>query len=256
MDKYSVKFAGNDLALVSGVDLYNHNFNDLPVRDIKINKLARRDLSIITSSEYTQKTIPVWLEICSGTRADTENTLAFVKSLLQPQNEQLIVSQGGVDVEYTSTMNEFNIDWNGTRALVNVIFLASNPIGQESDTQILASLAGVTTATSSYSNTVEGSATAYPVITVAINSITGGTDKQITISNGKTGQGITIEGTWEALDILVIDSLNMNVTVNGASVDFTGMFPQFPAGQAQITYIDDFTTRNISLTAVYNPRLV
>lgn len=253
---YSVRFAGNDLSVVGGVDLYNHEFNTLPQRDIKINKLARRDLSIITSSEYTSKNIPIWMEVCSGSRADTEDSLTFIKSLVQLQNGVLEVSQGGEDIKYTATMNEFNIEWNGPRALVNIVFLASDPVGKQSASETLVSITGITTAASSASMTVEGSATAYPVITVTINSITGGTTKQVTIANGSTNQGITIERTWTAADILIIDSENMEVTVNGTVVDFTGKFPEWVAGSGQITYLDTFTTRNVDLVAVYNPRLV
>lgn len=256
MDKYSCKFAGNDLSLVPGVDLHNHEFNTLPERDIKINKLARRDKSIITSSEYSQKTIPVYMEVCSGGRADTEDTLTFLKSLVQPQNGLLEVSQGGVDVEYTATMNEFNIVWEGTTALVTILFLASDSIGKQSDSETLADILAITTTNASLSMVIAGSATAYPIITVAINAVTGATNKQITVANGKTGQGITIERTWAANDILIIDSLNMTVTINGGVIDFTGKFPEFPAGSAQITYLDNFTTRDVDLTSVYNPRLV
>ena len=256
MDIYSVSFAGNDISQVLGVDLYNHNFNNLPNRDIKINKVARRDLSIITSSEYTQKQITVFLDVCSGSRGDTEDTLTFLKALLQPQNAILKVSQGGVEVEYTATMNEFNIEWNGIQAYVTIQFIASDPIGRESDVKTLATLNAIITATASLSMTVEGSATAYPVISLTLNSVTGGTAKDITIGNGLTNQGITITRNWTSGDVLIIDSFNSEATVNGVLTDFTGIFPQFAAGSQQITYTDNLTTRNADLSATYQPRLV
>jgi predicted phage tail component-like protein len=256
VDIYKVLFNGNDISQVGGVDLYNHEFNALPTRDIKINKVARRDLSIITSSEYTQKEITVIMDVCSGSRADTESTLTFLKSLLQPQNAPLIVSQGGTDVEYTATMNEFNIQWFGATAVVEIKFIASDPIGRESVTQSMATITGITTSTSALSMTINGSATAYPLISITINSVTGGTAAQITISNGRTNQGIRIDRNWIAGDLMVIDSQSLTVTVNGVLTDFTGMFPQFPAGSQQIKYVDSFTTRNVDLTATYKPRIV
>ncbi len=256
MDLYKVTFNGNDLHEVPGVNLHNHNFNALPARDIKINKVARRDLSIITSSEYVQKGISVYFEVCSGSRSNTENTLTVLKSLVQAQNAPLIVSQGGVDVEYTATMNEFNIEWQGVTALVEVLFIASNPIGREDNTLVLFQLTGSTTATASQTATVEGSALAYPLITVTVNAVTNGTNKHIAISNGSTNQGIRVDRTWSAADLLIIDSENMTVTVNGIITDFTGMFPQFSPGSQSLTYTDDFATRSIDLTATYEPRLV
>lgn len=256
MDKYSVKFAGNDLSVVSGVDLYNHNFNDLPQRDIKINKIARRDKSIITSSEYSSKEITVWLEVCSGTRADAEDTLAYLKSLLQTQNSPLVVIQGGEETEYTATMNEFNIAWDGVTALVSIVFIASDPIGRLVDTETLAAVTGITTATSSTNIFVDGSSLAYPLISITVNAVTGGTAANMFISNGLTGQGLTITRTFTAGDFIEIDSENLTVEVNGSTSDFTGMFPQFGPGSQQIVYTDSFTTRTVDIIATYNPRFV
>lgn len=255
MGKYTVLFAGNDISQVLGVDLYNHNFNNLPNREIKINKVARRDLSIITSSEYSSKEITVNLEACTGTRADTENTMTLLKSLLQAQNAPLVVSQGGVDVEYTATMNEFNIEWNGPLAVVTIVFIASDPIGSQADDETLLSTT-ITTASSASSVTVAGSATAYPVFTLTITSVTGGTGGELSVQNGKTNQGITLAADFVNGDVIIIDSDKLEVTHNGASIDFTGLFPRFSAGEQQISYTDNFTTRSVSMDVTYQPRLV
>lgn len=256
MEPYAIKFAGNDISQLPNVDLYNHNFNDLPLREIKINKIARRDKSIITSSEYSRKDILVWVEVCGGSRAGTESALLPLKALLQVQNGSLVVSQGGVDVEYTATMNEFNIEWSGITALVTVVFLASDPIGQQVEAEAMATILGITTSSDSLSFTVEGSSLAYPLINVTVNTVTGGTGGQITIQNGLTNQGIRVGADYVDGDLLEIDSENLTVTINGRAVDFSGMFPQFSAGSQQITYSDSFTTRDVDLVATYNPRIV
>ena len=257
MDQYAVRFSGNDISQVSGVDLYNHDFNKLPQREIKINKIARRDLSIITSAEYSQKEITVNMDVCSGSRADTEATLTLLKSLLQPQNAALVASQGGVDVEYSeATMQELSIEWLGATAIVTIIFIASDPIGKQSELETLVTLSAMTVASTSENITVGGSAMAYPLITVTVTAVTGGTGGSIIVTNGRTLQGITVTGDWTAGDILEINSQLLTVTVNGSIVDFDGMFPQFPAGTQQITYLDTFTTRTVTLNAVYQPRFV
>lgn len=255
MSKYTVKFAGNDLSLIPNIELYNHEFNSTPDRDIKINKIARRDISIITSSEYTSKLIPVYFDITGGTREATEDSITYLKSLLQGQNESLVVEQGSSDVSYTATMNEFNITWYGVNASVEVIFIASDPIGRTVDAVTFANISGITDASSDASVLVDGSSTAYPEITITITAVTGGSSASVFVGNGRTGQGMTLTRNWVATDVVIIDSLNMTVTINGASSDFTGMFPQFPAGSQQLTYTDTFTTRTVSITSTYKPRL-
>jgi phage-related protein len=254
MLSYSVKFNGNDIKDVPGVWLYNYNATDLPERDIKIHKLARRSLSIITSAEYTQKSVPVFLEVCSGSRQDTEATITAIKGLLQPQNGELLVEQSGELFQYTATMNEFNIEWEGSTAWVVIIFLASTPIAQAVDSDTLFSF-NTTTSSASSSFPVGGSYVAEPVISLVINSITGGTG-DINIFNGSTNQGIMITGTFLAGDQIEIDSANLVVTHNGENIDFTGAFPTFPPGVQIVGYSDTFSTRDIDVDGIYNVKIV
>lgn len=256
MDSYSVKFAGNDLSLIENVELFNHDFTTLPNRDVKIYKVARRDLSIITSSEYRDKNVPVFLEVCGNSRAATEATLTFLKSLLQVQNAALVVKQGGNEVQYTATMNEFNIEWDAYKAYVVINFIASNPIGRETQTQTAISITGNTLASRTGSFNIQGSATALPVTTIIVNTVTGGTGSQVVLENARTNQGIRITSDFANGDIVVIDSNNLQASINGVNTDFQGMFPQFPSGSQQLRYTDNFTTRNVDISVVYNPRLV
>lgn len=256
MSIYSVTFDGTDLSTLSGVDLYNHDTNKLPTRQININKIARKDLSIVTSAEYVSKEITVYLDVCSSTRAGTEATLASIKGYITKPNGLLVISQGGNDIEYTATMNEFSVSWLGPQAVVTIVFIASTPIGKQSTSVLLNSLPNITTSTTSQALTVTGSAVAYPVITVSITTVTGATNKSIILENRLIGQGITVTRTWANLDVLVVDSLNLTATVNGGAVDFTGVFPQFDVGAGQLNYTDNFTTRNVALTSYYQPRLV
>lgn len=256
MSIYSVTFNGTDLSTLTDVDLYNHDTNKLPTRQININKIARRDLSIITSAEYVSKEITVNLDVCSSTRSGTEATLATIKGYIAKPNGLLVISQGGNDVEYTATMNEFGVSWLGPQAVVTIVFVASTPVGKRSTSVLLNSLPNITTSATSQALNVAGSAIAYPIITVSITTVTGATAKSIILENGLIGQGITITRTWSNLDVLVVDSLNLTVTVNSGAVDFTGVFPRFDVGAGQLNYTDNFTTRDVALTSYYQPRMV
>lgn len=256
MDKYTVMFAGNDLSAITGLDLENHDFNQLPNRDIQIYKLARRDKSVITSAEYTNKEIPINFYACGGSRAGTEDVITQLKSLTQSQNALLVVSQGGDTVEYTATMNELRINWIGTSAEITLVFIASDPVGKNSTAIDFIPSTNITSASGSYAAIVLGSATVYPIFDLTITAVTGGTAASITILNALTSQGITITRDWTAGELVEINSEEMTATVDGDVVDFTGMFPQFTSGTQQIQYLDTFATRDITLSATYNPRLL
>ena len=256
MDKYQVMFAGNDLSAINNLVVENHDFNQLPERDIRINKLARRDKSIITSADYVSKEIPVNFYACGGSRAGTEDVITQLKSLTQAQNGLLVISQGGDVVEYVATMQEMSINWIGTSAEITLLFIASDPAGKNSTAIDFIPTATITAASNSYASIVLGSATVYPTFNITITSVTGGTAASLTIINALTGQGITITRNWTSGELLEINSEDMTATVDGNVVDFTGMFPQFSSGTQQIQYLDTFTTRNITLSASYKPRLL
>lgn len=250
-----VTFAGNNINEAPGVDIYNHDFNALPKREIKINKIARQDRSIITSSEYSSKEIPVYAEVCNGSRADTEVALTYLKSLIQGQNQILSVPQGSDTVSYTATLNEFDIKWDGTTALVTMVFLASDPVGE------VATLSTVFSSTFTQSSilipgVVGGSFTIEPTINVVISSLTGGTGASVSIRNAATQQGITITQDFTAGDTLIIDSKNQITTLNGLEIDFEGRYPIFFPGTQTLEYSDTFTTRSVTLTAQAKFRVV
>lgn len=255
-DQYQVAFEGNRLDLVAGVDLYNYDFTALPTRDVKIYKLARRSKSIITSSEFTQKNIPVFMDVCSGGRQETEETVTYLKALVQAQNGTMTVLEGGDEVQYTATLNEFNIVWNGNHAYCSLVFLASDPIGTLTSPQVLFQINAITTAYASATFNVDGSALAEPVSNIVLSSVTGGTGQFITLYNARTNQGITITGNFNNGDIISIDSRNLTITVNGVNKDFTGIFPTFQPGVQQVAYTDSFTARTVNITATNNTRLL
>jgi len=256
MEQYQVSFNGNRIDIAPGVELYNYDFTGLPTREINIHKLARRSKSIITSSEYSQKSIPLWLDICAGERQETEAAITYVKSLVQAQNGLLQVLQGGLEVQYTATMNEFSITWIGVRAAVQLVFVASTPLGTSVDEEIMLTANAMTLASYNQSFTVLGSFAAEPTITIIYSAVTGGTGGSVSLFNAINNQGITVTGNFTAGSVLEVDAENMTVTLNGANLDFEGLFPTFAPGSQQIGYTDTFTTRTADMSGTYKQRLI
>lgn len=253
-DSEPVIFNSNDISQLDGVWIYSYNATNLPTRDINIFKLARRSLSIVTSADYSQKEIPVLMRVCGGSRFDTEEIITNIKGLLQPQNGTLEIAQSNRQVQYTATMNEFNIEWETYVAWVEVVFLISSPVAEAVNAETLTTFS-TSLSSDGASFEVEGSYIAEPLITVTINAVTGGTGS-FSIFNASTNQGITISGTFANGDIIEIDGENYTVQVNGAAKDFEGLFPTFPPGTQRLGYTDTFSTRTVTVTAEYRVKIV
>lgn len=253
----SVFFAGNDLEAIVGAALVDHNFNDLPKREINIYKLARANKSVVTSAEYSSKEVTVRFHLKGCDRGDTEAVLQTLKSYLRPINQALIVSQGGLDVTYNSaTMNEINYEWFSNKILLTIVFIVADPIGFEDVDSTFVSTTNITVAAQSITINNAGSFDAEPVVNLIVNTVTGGTSQSLSIKNETTGQGLTITRTWANGDTVEIDSDNKTVTINGTNTDFSGLFPTFPPGNGSLGYTDTFTTRSVDISATYKKHIL
>ena len=251
----SIKFNGNDISDIPGVFLYNYNATDLPARDINIHKIARRSLSIVTSSEYSQKSISIQMKICNKDRHLTEQTVTQVKGLLSAQNGELVLEQSDGLYQYTATMNEFNISWTGSTAWTEIVFIASTPVASSAQPSVLFNFS-TSLSNGGMSFLVGGSYLSEPFITLVYSAVTGGTNKTISLVNASTNQGISVTANFTSTTIVEIDCMNYTVTVNGAQKDFEGLFPTFPPGSQRVAYSDDFTTRTVSISAMARTRIV
>lgn len=254
VEKYSVIINGTDISKLTGVDLYNHNFHELPEREIKIYKLARESLSVVTSAEYTKKEITVFMDVCGGSRSDTEELITKIKAISSVYNSELKVKIGGIWYRYIATLNEFSTKFNGIGAELALSFIASTPVGTSIDDFTMFSISGITSTYATNTFMVDGSMEAQPTITVTMTSVSG--SGSFTIVNGRNGQGITINTPVVSGDIIEINSAEKIVTKNGSPIDFIGVFPVFGAGEQQVQYSDTFTTRQVTVTGTYHKRII
>lgn len=258
MNLTEVKFNGVDLNAV--VDVYNLDVNRYPDFEIREYKIARANLSVITSKEAVSKDLFVYGKLCSATRAQTELLFAVLKLIVFGVNGQLEVTQAGQKINYTATCEELNQRWVGTNMMIEMKFVASDPYGYAQATQL--PITTITTATATKDLAVASTVTIQPRITLNLDSVTDGTGKQITLRNGLTNVGITINEDFTTGDSLHIDSQNLIILLNGSPVDFTGVFPTFEPSIGSILgatipllYTDTFTARSVTGTFEYNLRV-
>lgn len=254
-----VLFNAYDLDGITGFEITDYDFNIYPNRQLRTFKLANQNRSALTSAEYVEKAINVYGIIRNCTREDAEATLSVLRSYTQGIKKVLSVPQYNRQVEYTATLQEMSQTWHGNNMQVVMGFYCDEPTGVDNISEALIAVIDqtVTTATDTFPVVFAGSSLEqYPVITIVINSLTGGTNKTITIDNDSNSHEVAIQRTWIVGDDLEIDTYNKTVKVNSSPVEYTGRIPDFNTGATNILYQDTLTTRNVTITATYQRRYV
>ncbi len=249
--KTAVYYNNFNLSTLDGISVYNHDFISMPKRVLNYSKLARADRSVLTSAEYSEKTVTIQGIACTDTKSNTELAFETLKGILQIPDGTLRVEQAGSQVEYIGTLNGISKQYFGNKLKFTLSFLCTNPIGNDRLVSTLLSVTN-TLATQTWPLTVLGSFKARPNIKITFNSLTGGTNKTVSVLNADSGQGIAVTRTFAASDILDINVRDNSVTFNGSEIDYDGVFPTFFPGQRSFQYIDDLTTRNVSIELTYN----
>lgn len=253
MQENSVIFNLVDISEIAGTILYDHDFNQYPDRDVKEYKLARRSKSIITSAEYIDKKATVWLHIKNCDRFDAEAILVTLKSYIQQKNKELIINQANEVISYIATLKSIDHSWVGNNIKITLNFICADPLGKNTVQTNFINIE-ITESNILIPVNIEGSARAEPYFTINITTVTGGSNQTISIYNAVLNQGISVSGDWTNGDVLEIDCENERVIVNGAYVDFSGIFPFFNLGNQSVQYIDTFSTRDVNLIGTYYKR--
>lgn len=257
MARYVVTFNSADLTTVTGLTVIDVNAYRVGNRELTTSKLANTDKSVTSSAFYKDKKINVSVQIGRNTRELLEDSLDALYALLQTVEAALVVSFGSSTRQWTATVSNIAYsDMTGGMANLDIEFECADPIGKETGTTQLFSTA-LTGASSTTNFVVAGTALwQQPQITITISALTGGTAKVVTVGNSVTGQQVSITRTWTAGNVLVVDSINKKVTVNGTEVAFTGAIPEWAPGAGSMDYSDTLTTRTRTMTAVYYKRRV
>lgn len=228
------------------------------MRNINISAIARSNSAKVSSAFYTKKAILVRVGISRSTRRLAESALDNLMAIIQGQEKWLVVPQSIGYRKFLSTYSNYDVRVDGGAYIeLDLNFECSEMFGYDNTPTTLLTLSGDTSAISSSSITLDGSAPwQIPKYTVTYSAISGGTGKVVTVGNGSTGQQVSIARDWLTGDVLIIDAYENTVTVNGIEVDFTGAIPTWEKGAGQITYQDNFTTRTYSSVLTYHKRWV
>ncbi len=254
-----VVFDGVDLSAITGVDIYNYEFNLYPNRQLRSYKLANQNRSGLTSAEYVEKKIIVYAIARACTSEDAEEIMMNLRANTQGIKKTITVDQFNRVVDYTATLSGMTHSWVGNNLMIEMSFYCEIPIGTDTIVEdlILPADTNTTTQPTNFAITLGGSSLLqYPIITIVINSLTIGAGGEITIANSDNSFEVAISAVFVAADVVVVDTYNKLVTINTNEVEYSGRIPEFGVGTTDIIYGDDFSARDVDVTAEYQKRYV
>jgi len=272
-DLLDVSFNGASLQEISGAQVTDHNFDEMPEIKASRNQISSAHRSVTTGSKFITKRAAVSLAVQGDDLHNLQAILGRIRQLTQYANRDVVLTfgvpinnAGDYDLDQTRTVTFKNanlvsadMNHNATKGtVITVEFMIDDPIGVGGTQQTIYSTTGKTTSLTTIDlSTIDLQGTfqeQYPVYTITINSLTNGTTPTLQIENGLNI--LTISQAFSAGDVVVIDTDGLSVKVNGEMVDLSGSFP-FIADPNSIIYIrDTFSARNLNIEVKNNPRYI
>lgn len=247
-DVIGVKFGGYDLQS-GGVVIEETDVWSPPDREIQAAELAGRDGALVVQQRYRSKRFSIRGHIQKPTRVEADQARDAFLVAVSTKNTSFDIDHGSSIRRYLASANNVGLTRpTPTTFLFDVEFLSPDGMGWDIDTTQILAPTNVSTTAASIPITVGGTYQSEPMITLIMSSLTGGTNRTVTVRNGETMRGLSITRDWSLGDTLEINSLKKSVYINGVTTMFTGQFPVFEPGQRILGYVDDLTSRSASLS--------
>lgn len=269
-----VSFNGTSFQAVSGGQITNHNFDEMPAIRSSQNAISSAHRSITAGRFFVTKHSTLKIAV-HGEFHELQAILGRFRQLIQYKNKDLVLvrgvpinDSGDYDLSQTTTITFRNsnviaadLGESETKGFEIVIeFLIDDPIGIGSNSQTLFSVTGRTSSSYSFDySTIDIQGTfleQYPLYEITVNSITNGGNPTLSIENGLNK--LTISQSLTAGDVILIDTdpENMGVKINDEIVDFSGGIPFLADPQSAVYITDTFSARNLDIEAVIQPRYI
>lgn len=235
---------------VTGYDGYS-----MPTRTIQSLELTRQDGAIEVSQRMGSRTITVDGQIKTETKAELIAAIDTLKSnLYRPKGSLVVTDEDEVTRTWQCTPQNVAIvrtRGDATQANYSIQFYSPKPYSSSYEAELLST--NVTTQPINIPIQIAGTYPAQPIITLTINSITAG-EQTINVGNQSEDRSISITGTFEADDQIVIDTQTRDVFVNTIRSDYSGTFPRWAVGGGSLYYTDTAAARDIDIVMTYKVR--
>ncbi|GAA1073955.1 phage tail domain-containing protein [Tsukamurella spumae] len=236
---------------VSETDIYSS-----PESQVQAETLARADGAVVVDQRLKPKPYSIQGVIRRESIAELELAIDELKLAMATVNQAM-------DLDYANGVRRFlsyptapiiTRKARNTSALFNVQFICPDGVGWSLDRSVLLNPTTIVDSVVTLPLVVEGTYKAEPELTLIVNAIGSGVARTVTISNEATQRGLSVKRNWLPGDVLQTDSLHKTVFVNSVPTEFTGQFPEWKPGAGGLTYLDDFTSRSVTLDGAYTRR--
>lgn len=239
-----------------GVRVIDTDVYSAPPNKIQADALAERDGALVTQQQFDSKPFNVSGILKKDTQAELEDLMDVFKEAMARKNQAFDIEHGSGTRRYLASAQNIIVSRRGlTSAAFSVQFLSPDGMGWDLDSQDLIESTNLTLSNVTVPLTVGGSYRADPFIRITVNTVTGGSpSKTVSISNASTLRTLSVTRTWVAGDVLEIDTMKGQLLVNGIATEFRGQLPSFEPGEGALVYLDDFTTRDVTIVSSYTRR--
>lgn len=230
-------------------DLFN-----APPKTIDVIELARKDGAKAVFQKFGNRKFNLTGYIQADTEDNADASLDQLKAYVNRRNLTLKMGYRGsnrvwtVDIESLQTARK-NTDVS--RMPFNLQGIAPNPFASDESRTTLVDESGITEATNIPVSPV-GSYFAQPLTVITINSVNPD-DSDITISIGNAIENtyMDITNTFQAGDVLTIDSFNEIIYKNSEIIEGDGLFPVWSPTGGTFEYSFDATSLDVDIFSDY-----
>jgi len=218
----------------------------------KVLSIAHASKATIPYLDYQNKTIRVSGTVIGTSVSSLDSALDTFRSYFNGKDKNLDIDYAGSTRRYIATAIITKIDrpHGLLHANFDIEFACSLAFGKATSNTTAWSASSRTSASYTTAHTFIGTAPyQLPKATITYSSVPGG--GKVGFGNDANGQMIYVSRTWSNSDILVIDSYERTVTVNGSPVEYTGGFPEFAPGAQNMFYSDTFSSRTFDVLVEY-----
>lgn len=230
---------------------------------LNIQKFAQKEGGRLVSPEFDVKTISMRGTIKGTSQSNLESTIDTFKKNLNASEKNLDIDYSGGTRRYIATCSKILIDRK--RYTVDMVdfeleFMVNNPpFGTNLDTNTLEDLANTGSSAATVTGEIDGYADfsgtfrPNPIVKITFNSVTGVNNIRLLVTNGDgylSGTYIENHKFYNG-DVLIIDTKEGTVQINGTDVDFIVGFPRFTLNNNSYTLKVIGNSYNIDLKIIY-----
>lgn len=245
----------NILSYVPGWFTTGTDVNRLANKTVDTFDLPNNPYSATTNGTYNGKDIMISGILRTNGREALDSALSLLRRMFKVDNATLQLPVSGEQRYFYNCSVRSVVPENikGGYAEITIMLHADDPYSYATSTTELLNIVNLTSGNKSYPVTVEGTASQLPIITFTVDSVTGGTNANVSFYN-PSGKTIIVSRTWTANEVLVIDCKAETVKVDGLTVDYMGQFPEWESGSQYFNYNDTFTARQVDINLTYSKR--